>query len=238
MKSPIALISTLTSDVICDSEGKEIRTAEGGPALFIGRALAAEGVEFKLHQGPKLRVEIVVRPEGEVGKIAPFKSALEIGADLLAPWTIVSTVLQEWRFAEGVALPQQLCVDIQGFVRDGDRFGGKRQWDIAPVLVDQIFCMKGTAEEFNYLPADIIERQKHRILLITNGAKGVDAFINGSHHSFPVKSPVLGLANTIGAGDTLLGYFAAGMYRGLPVEQAIEAAMSKTAVFLRVKSGG
>ena len=235
LKLPISLISTLTEDVLLDEQGKVISTSQGGPGLFIGNALLGEGVPFRLIEGDRLKVEILVTPRGEFGKIPTKPREMAIDADLLNGWAIISTVVGEWKLPEEGRLSGCLFVDLQGFVRDGTNFGGKKVWSLDDSIARQIFCIKGTAEETKYLPPSVLEDQKQRLLLITNGKNGVDMYFRGDHHHYQVKEEVVGLKNTIGAGDTLLGNFAAQLFKGNSPDQALQTAIGNTSIFLKQK---
>ena len=233
-KPSISLISTATVDIFMDKQETVLASAEGGPALFLGRALAEERVPYDTCNGELLKVEILVTADGEFGRIPVVPAPMPIKQEVLSDWTIVSTVLEEWQFVSDVDLPAHLFVDLQGFVRDGQNFGGKKQWDISPKLAGQIFCMKGTAEEVRYLPPAVLADQKRRLLLITHGKDGVELFAKGKRQHFAAEQ-IPGLKHTVGAGDTLFGHFIAGLYKGATPEAALKQALRRVARFLKRK---
>jgi hypothetical protein len=224
----------VTEDILLDEDGKVISTSKGGPSLFLKKALAAESIPFEPHEGDPLTVEILVTPDGEFGRIPQVPQQALIQLELMGEWTVVSTVLGEWQFPGGITLQGRVFVDLQGFVRDGKNFGAKKMWDVDPKLAEQIFCLKGTAEEARYIPEEVLEDQKRRLLIITRGKDGLDVFFKGEHREFGIEE-VQDLKDTIGAGDTFLGYFVASMFKGNEPFEAAQRATQRTADFLREK---
>lgn len=234
MNETIHIVSTYANDILLDDQGVVFARHPGGPIRFIERALTDVDVPHQSHSGEDMDVEILVTDKGEFGRVsqqpAPRKLS-EIGAP---KWAIVSTVLDEWTI-DDAAIPQKLFVDIQGYVRDGGIFVQKRQWSISPQTAQKIYCVKGTEEEITYIPADILESQKQRLLIVTKGADGVDIYHKGKLTTVPAVK-VRTLKDTIGAGDTFLAYLAASLYAGLSVPDAGMRAAHKTAEFLRTKN--
>lgn len=230
----ISLISTLAEDVLINTDGQIISKSKGGPALFVGNALAAEGIAFELFEAPPLRIEILVTPKDECSKTPAPPQQSFISPKILKDYTIVSTILDEWQFSSGLLLPPRMFVDVQGFVREAQKFGDKKAWKVNQVLADQIFCIKGTAEEIKYLPEAVLERQKQRLLIITRGKDGVEMFYKGKRRHFNINE-VKGLKHTIGAGDTFMGHFVAKIYKGAPVVDAARYAILDVVAFLKQK---
>ncbi|HLZ15310.1 MAG TPA: PfkB family carbohydrate kinase [Candidatus Saccharimonadales bacterium] len=220
--------------MLVDPSGKIIRNQKGGPALFIEQAIRSEGLPYRLLAGDRVNVEILVTPTGEYGRVAVPPTEYFAQTDALTEWTIVSTILDEWNLTDLQVLPARLFIDIQGYVRKPGDFGQKQFWGGLPKLADQIFCLKGTAEEIKCLPRPVIEDQKTRLLIVTYGDEGADIFYEGRRSRIKANK-IAGLDNTIGAGDTFLAYTAASMYRGSPPEAAATYAAQKTAQFLQQK---
>jgi hypothetical protein len=230
---PISVVSTYTSDILIDSGNKLLDLRSGGPAYFISAALSTENVDFELITGNDITTEILITKEGEYGKIPIQPKSLHLKNTKLNPWTIVSTVLDEWDISN-ISLPDYTFIDIQGFVRNGSDFGIKKVWKNSQKIIAQSYCIKGTAEEINMLPAPLLETQKKKLLIITNGSKGLDLYVNGKQYFLAVNE-LKELPDTIGAGDTFFAYMVAGMYKGLSAVDACVYSINKTTFFLENK---
>lgn len=231
-KSILTLVSTLTQDIVI-KDGKEVQSFEGGPGLFISRALKSESIAFNFVHGPRLRAEIELVPGGEIGRVPPITERRYVADVGLTDWTIISTLLDEWGLKDMPVVPY-LFIDVQGLVRDGRDFGKKKKWLVPAGLAENIYCLKGTAEEIGLLDREFISSQKNKLLIITHGAKGAEIFYRGSSRTIKAAS-VNGLKDTIGAGDTFFGFFVAALYKGKDPFSAAEDAVQKTRGFLLTK---
>ncbi len=231
MNPYIDVMSTLSTDKLLDEQSKVLALQAGGPALFIESALKSTNIPYKMNYGNTINVEILLTTAGEFGRVrkAPNKQS----AVSSSGWVIVSTILDEWQLSN--PLPDKLFVDLQGYVRDGTDFGKKQPSKTINRMAGEIFCLKGTKEEVSCLSESALERQKRRLLLITDGDQGVELFYKGLSSSFSVNK-ISGLSNTIGAGDTFLAYFVASMFRGGAPKVATQYAIDQTSIFLRTKS--
>ena len=230
-KRYINILSSFSKDRLIDEQGTVLALQAGGPALFIKNTLENTGVPFKLNCGTPIEVEILITNKGEFGRISqlPRQQTNDLA---LADWAIVSTVLDEWQLNE--PLPSKLFVDLQGYVRDGSDFGKKQTSTIINRLAGKVFCLKGTKEEVSYLAKNSLERQKKKLLVITNGSQGVELYYRGKYKYFPV-SKVENLSNTIGAGDTFFAYFVASMFQDDNPAVAAQYAIEQTNKFLKTK---
>jgi len=226
----ITVVATNAEDVLIGPQG-EIGRQPGGPMMFIKAALLEAKVSFTPIAGESIVVEILV--EEELGRVPNRPTPRSLGDLVLSNWVILSTVCGEWEVPTEGELPPRLCVDLQGIVR-GDDFSEKRVWDIDPEVARNIFCIKGTCDEVAYLPARVREEQKERLLVITNGPNGVELFHKGEYRRLEATA-IDDLPDTIGAGDTLMGWLTAGMYQGMKPEVAAVRAMRRTEQFLRAK---
>jgi sugar/nucleoside kinase (ribokinase family) len=230
----ISVVSSFSEDIIVNDRNEQLKRIRGaGPAYFITNALRDEAIAFDLLADDTTQVEILVTPEGEFGKV-PTRSPIKPIDAKLADWTIISTILNEWDITSVTVWPSHLFVDLQGYVRNDDDFGKKQRWDDIALFADKIFCLKGTVEEMKYVPAKVREGQKRRLLIITNGSRGLDLYYKGGHTYIPCKR-VTGQKNTIGAGDTFMAYFVASMYKGCAPVDAARHASGKTTCFLENK---
>src|SRR5262249_52265213 len=149
------------TDILLNEQGQELSRKPGGPLHFIEQALQQETVPFQSYSGVPMEVEVMVTSHGEFGKVThepPPRRLAEVAA---LEWALVSTLLREWDIL-GATLPAKLCVDIQGYVRDGQDFGTKKTWDDVGEVAGDIFCLKGTEEELACLPPAVYEAQKQR----------------------------------------------------------------------------
>lgn len=229
-KAPITVVSTYTIDVLLNERGEHLEVDEAGPARFISNALEGEDLPFSLIAGKPMTVEILVTANGEFGKI-PDRSPRQRIPALVSDWVILSTVLNEWDMFSIKKWPAHLFVDLQGFVRNGSNFGQKQQWDEIGLFDSKIFCLKGTREEFEYIPKCVLEQQKQRMMVITDGSESIELFYRGRPFRIPVQR-MIGLKNTIGAGDTLIACLVAAMYKGNNPVEAVLHSSKMTARFL------
>lgn len=227
-KRRLIVFSSFSQDTIINGQGVKIGIKPGGPALFIRNALTTVSIPFSLSTGKVIDVEILLKSEGEFGRIQklPNKHFCSLP---MSNWIIVSTILDEWQFDD--PLPARLFVDLQGYVRDGSDFGAKRSNENINRLAGKIFCLKGTKEEISYLSNDAIARQKKQILLITDAANGVELYNKGRYTYLPVNK-INGLTDSIGAGDTFFAYFVASMFIGTTPTNAARYAINQTYQFL------
>lgn len=233
--SKVSVVSSYARDTLVDERGNIISSQEGGPLIFIKNALEINNVPHELFYGPKIEIEILVADSGEFGKLASKITSKEIDFKNLSDWTIISTLSDEWRFNKIKDYKKgKIFVDIQGYVRDGNNFGGKKFWEESQFFNDKIFCMKGTREELCYLPEKVIEDQKKRLLIITDGEKGVEIHSRNKRRYFNLKKRVV-VKNTIGAGDTFLGSFIAKLFKGYSIEESAIFAQKQTSIFLQKK---
>lgn len=72
--------------------------------------------------------------------------------------------------------------------------------------------------------------------IVTKGAKGATVFHNGLNEVIEFAAPRVDVVDTTGAGDTFIGYFAAGLDQGDSFEQAVSNAL--TAASLKVTKKG
>ena len=223
--------STYSVDSLVNEQGEVLAVRAGGPALFILRVLERELISFKLRFGQQIGVDILINDKGEFGRVPRQPQRRTINA-AHADWAVVSTVLDEWQLVE--PLPTMLFVDLQGFVRDGGNFGKKQPSKIIEDLAGKIFCLKGTREEINCLSKSALGIQKKKLLVITDGDKGVELYCRGQKQQIQITK-VGGLVDTIGAGDTYLAYFVAAMFRGDTPLVAAKYAAVNTSKFLKTK---
>ena len=231
-KGKISVFSTYSTDKIIKDGQVTINT--GGPLFFIKKALEDCCAPYISHHGETVNVEIKVNKDGEVGRVIGPQNKTKIVKGLASNFIVLSTIFNEWDMSKIGQSKAKIFVDIQGFVRDANKFGAKIVWEDSIQYSKKIYCLKGTKEEVNYLPKNVFKDQKNRLLVITDGKKGVEWFFKGKKYlvKIPreVKSP-----NTVGAGDTFFGYLIANIYKGKSVKLSILYAINKTSEFLESK---
>ena len=234
MKEEVNVFSTHATDILLNENGEVISRQPGGPILFIENVLRKNGVPFNSYSGETVNVEILITNHGEFGRVPNPPQTLAIPFTEVEDWLIVSTLLSDWDFSQMGNFQGKIFADIQGFVRDGKDFGKKRVWEESKGFAQKIFCLKGTKQEISFLPIEVQEDQKSRILIVTNGENGVDLFCQGTEIHLPVGK-VVKSKDTIGAGDTFFAYFVAAMFQGKSTTEAVRAAIQKTSEFLEEK---
>ncbi len=229
----ISVFSTYSTDKII-KDGR-VTTNTGGPLFFIEKALENCSVPYVSHHGETVNVEIKVNKDGEVGRVIGIQNKTKKVEDLNAKFLLISTIFNEWNLQKIGKSKAKIFVDIQGFVRGVNKFGAKVVWEDSIKYSKQVYCLKGTEEEMNYLPKNVYEDQKNRLLVITKGKKGVEWYLKGKKYLAliprEIKSP-----NAVGAGDTFFGYFVANIYKGKGIKFSIDNAISKTSEFLESKN--
>ncbi len=229
----ISIFSTYSTDKIIKDDQVTINT--GGPLCFIEKALDDCNVSYFSHHGEVVNIEIKANEDGEVGRVIGWQNKTKIVKDTTSKFIVISTIFNEWHMIKMDQSKAKIFVDIQGFVRDANKFGAKILWSDSIKYSKKIYCLKGTKEEMNYLPKNVYEDQKNRLLIITKGKKGVEWYLKGKKYLTliprEIKSP-----NTVGAGDTFFGYFVANIYKGNGIKLSIDNAISKTSEFLESKN--
>lgn len=228
------VFASFAEDILLNEERQELKRQMGGPAFFIQNALGKMGSKFELTSSTPAQVELVMTNAGEthtklVAKAAAFTPRF---ADLSGKGVLISTTINEINLQGIEKFPGPAFIDVQGYVRYPEDSSQKRLWEEGSQL--EAFCLKATQAELAFLPPQLIERQKHKILIVTKGSEGLDLYIQNKRHGIPVPNKIAG-RDTIGAGDTLLANFAARyLQTGNPLQSA-EYAMNAVVEFLSEK---
>ena len=231
MNKQLTILSTYAQDKLVNNKDV-IRTQLGGPALYLKNVFDTEGISFDAPEFPEMEVEILIKPDGEYGKVTnevkPQASQFNL---MTTPYLVISSILDEFDLSNIDSYKGKVFLDAQGYVRDGQNFGGKKMWVPSTNIAESIFCLKGTEEELMYLPTEFVESQKQKILIETRGAMGCRLFVFGKEYELLPKQ-VIQTQNTIGAGDTFFAYFIANSIKGIePADSAFQA-MASTSNFL------
>lgn len=231
MNKMISLVSTTSEDILINKKNEIVSKQPGGPLLFMENALEKLEITFHSYYGSPLPVKILITEHGELGKIDQIVKIQPFPVDTVSDFTIVSTILNEWNLENITNYTGILFLDIQGYVRDGKEFGKKKYWQDIIGFYTNIFCLKGTAEEIRYLPEVVVEKQKNKLLIITNGKQPIEIWFRGEKKMIPITS-VVKKVHAIGAGDTFFANFASQFKDSQDIEKSATFAIQQTNKFL------
>jgi len=232
----ITIFSTFTQDKIIDKKGGLISSQKGGPAFHISNVLKEENILFELITAPVMDIEILKTKDNEIGRVKTELKIQKIDfSKIKTPILVISTILNEFNLNGVSSFKGKVFLDVQGYVRDGSNFGGKKQFSPSKEIVSSIFCLKGTEEEIKYISSDFIEQQKQKIIIITKGSSGCEVFISGERFKLKTKKTVNAF-ETIGAGDTFFAYLISQFSRNNDFLKSVKYAMDQTSKFLTIKT--
>lgn len=235
-ENKITILSTFANDKLIGEDGSVIGKQSGGPAFYLKQALENEGVSFDLKTGSKMEVEILMTRNGEFGKVPKSPAPKKIQfAKIKTPFLLISSVLNEFDLANLSAFNGKVFLDIQGYVRNGNDFGKKKLWSLNREVFENIFCLKGTMEELQNLPAQYVQAQKQKVLLITKGKRGCEIFVFGKRYILKPTKVVI-TENTIGAGDTFFACFVSRFVKTENVFDSVRYAVKRTSAFLSAQN--
>ncbi len=221
----IIVVSSFAKDSIFKAKDR-IDVREGGPALFIKRALDDMDIEYELITGESGNVDIEIIDGEEIGRIRSvpkidFKPKAK--PDLL----LVSTLSDEYNLK---AAGEFNCLDIQGYVRGKE--GSKKVFDDKEIMRFDI--IKGTEEEFRYIPQNI--KKNIGLTLITKGKDGfeiIDNINNKRRYYKPNKK--ITCNDNIGAGDTFFAAFCIRYFQSREIDKSAIFARDYVERFLEEK---
>lgn len=198
----IKVFSTYTIDNIIDKKNNKQSTKKGGPAFYIENVFKKNDIRYKLFTGDPIRVKITVTEKGETGTIES-----DITSKLITEFEhnsiiLISTVSNEWILNSNIKEIGKIFLDVQGYVRAAKN----DESTYKSSFWNNIFCMKGTREEIDSVPREIIEHQKAKLLIITNGSDGCNIFFKNNEYRFRPKN-IINAKDTVGAGDTFFAGF-------------------------------
>lgn len=199
MEKKISIISTFAEDRITYLETGKRKTAIGGPAFWITKALRKLRTPYSLISPHKRAITNIVAQGGEETGSLVFVPKIKIGRNLKGNF-IISTLADEFELGKIRRLVGFVALDIQGYARVS-----KKQIPLTERVAESIPLLKATREEIKKLDKRVAASQKKRILIVTKGNQGFDIYKNGKMHSFasrPVKTK-----DTLGAGDSFLSAF-------------------------------
>jgi|SRR3989344_232412 len=230
----ITVLSTFAEDKIIDNN-KIIKTQKGGPAFYILNVFQKTNLSIEIIKGPILKIEMILKKEGEAGKVKTGIKVKKINfSKIKSQFIIISTILNEFDLSGISTFSGKIFLDIQGYVRKGEDLGGKKKWIFSKEIFSSIFCLKGTQEEIRYLQKDFLKEQKKKILIVTNGKIGCTIF--AFEKKYEIKNiRKVNAPDTIGAGDTFFAHF---IYKFIKTSNVVSSgryAVAKTSNFLEYK---
>lgn len=230
--SPLSIVSTKSTDTLLNNNQEVIKKAPGGPLHFIENVLKEQDIPYKSFFRNNMKVTILITDRGEFGKIDQNYIQRTFPFSEVTENVIVSTILDEWNISALKYYRGNVFLDVQGYVREGKHFGQKKLWNESKLIIDFVTCLKATREEMTFLPPTVLELQKKRILLITDGSNAIEVWYKNKKTTFPVK-PKVNTEHTIGAGDTFFAYFVSRYIASSNVEISIRHAITETNKFLK-----
>lgn len=235
-KNKIAILATFAKDRFINETTGIAYEQDGGPALYLTTTFTSEDISFHLRSSSVARVDILIKPTEELGKITVKPDLVTVSFDdVKDSFLVISTLLDEVNLAGLRDFKGTVFLDIQGYVRDGSDFGKKKIWNPPPEISDAIFCLKGTSEELRYIPDSFAAKQKTKLLIETKGKRGCEIFFHGDRIIIP-SSRTVNAVHAVGAGDTFFAYFISRYIRGGDPRTSGHYAVEKTAEFLAVRT--
>lgn len=226
----IEVFSTYTKDFIVDKTKNKKAARRGGPAFFIENVFKKNKVAYKMN-AQKAEIKIDLKNGIERGFLNSLLKTKNITTTEKAGLVIISTVDSEWILKNEFSDETKLFLDVQGYIRVAKNDQSIFKYD----FWKNIYCMKGTKEEIQQIPKEIIKRQKEKILLVTKGSKGCDIYSKGKKMVLKPKT-IAETKNTIGAGDTFFASFIVAFVKNnYNIVESGNFAIKETLIFLNNK---
>ena len=231
MKS-VTLIASRTVDHINNLDQSVRLERAGGPAFYCKQAMEVLG--YRVHlvtAGQPANVFITIRNRREsirIDRIAKIK----LTGRLPARNVLLSPILGEFELEQLARRRCQIFLDAQGYIRAKGENIAKR-WLCSTRLVKNVVALKVNQQESRYVPEEILDLFRTRILLITRGREGMEIWDRNKRHVIhanPVDAP-----DSLGAGDTFFGSFVVTYLESGNARLAAQAAMIRAEQLLRRK---
>lgn len=180
----------------------------------------------------------MITPRGAQGKMTRIPRPVQTPFGCIkTPFIMISTLIGEFDLRGLSRFQGKAFLDVQGYVNDPVGFGKKRRWEPDQEVMDSIFCLKGTEAEIMCLPEKWKKDQQKKVLLITKGERGCEAFIAGEQYPV-VPLSVVETNNTVGAGDTFFAHCISAFIRCGDMRGSMAWAVEQTAAFLAERERG
>jgi len=231
----VTILSTFAKDKIIDRKRKIVTIKKGGPAFYLSNVFKKEKILFNFITSSIAEIEILITKNGEIGKVKEKPKIQKIDfSKIKTDYLVISTILNDFNLSGVSFFKGKIFLDIQGYVRDSRRLGGKKFFSPPEEIISSVFCLKGTKEELKYIPKIWLNQQKQKILIITKGKLGCEVFIFGKKFQLRPKKKIIA-PNTVGAGDVFFAYTISKFLKTNEILKSIEYALKRTSEFLLSK---
>lgn len=207
----VTLVSSFTVDRFPAGQDGRRRELPGGPAHYVGSALARLGVPYVVITGEVASVEVIPGPTGEHYLIPPLDKIV-LPERISSPAVILSPIMGEIDPETVPTIDGILVVDLQGFVRRPMRPTDELFEVDLTELLRRADVVKAADAELSQLSHTSLDAVRSTMLVRTHGARGATIVDRGK--TVEVAGHPVQAAHTVGAGDTFLAGFVAGLLRG------------------------
>ena len=231
MKSVI-LIASRTIDYINNLDLSIQLKRPGGPALYCKRAMDDFGYRVHLITTSRpTQVFITIRGGHESIRIDRVPK-IRLKGHLPSRNVVLSPILGEFNLEKLTRRQCRIFLDAQGYVRAVGE-DQTQVWSCDPRNLKNVIVLKVNQRESSYVPDEILDLLRERILLITHGKEGVEVWERGSRHM--VRGKEILTPDTLGAGDTFFGSFVAAFLEAGDAKTAAKIAITKAEQLLKRK---
>ena len=231
----LTILSAFAKDKVIDKKRGVISIKRGGPAFYLLDIFKKEKVSFNLITPSLTEVEILITKDGEIGRVKKKSKIQKIDfSKIKTPFIIISTILNEFKLNGISSFQGKIFLDIQGHVRNGRQFGGKKFFSPPKEITSSVFCLKGTKEELKYIPKIWLNQQKQKILIVTKGKLGCETFISGKKFKIKPEKQII-TSGTVGAGDVFFAYTISKILKTNDILKSVAYALKRTSEFLLSK---
>lgn len=216
-----------TDDIVVNADRNTIEKRNGGPALYLKKALEKMGETPDVAEGKKGIVEIHFKDGEEIGRVS---SACRVNlAPIASSIVLVSAIGNEVNLDKLKGDFREIHVDAKGFVRDPEHFGGRRNWALKNV--EKVKVLKTTQLDMQYLPENLVSHlRKNGVMLVAKTGGKFTLIDRGAETDYELG--YVPTSDTVGSGATLLASFSAEYSRGKDAKKAMEGAVKAVKEFL------
>lgn len=145
---------------------------------------------------------------------------------------LLSPILSEFNLEQIAQKNCHVFLDAQGYIRaKGEDL--TQRWICTPETVKNVVALKVNQRESGYVPEEILNLFRSRVLLITCGQEGVEVWDSGKRHQ--IHGHPVEVVDTLGAGDIFFGSFVAAYLQSSNALSATRLAMQKAEQLLQRK---
>ena len=207
-------------NIIIDRDRDEIEMREGGPAHYIKKVFDEFGEEYEVAKSKKGIMEIHIQGGEEAGRfpLACKMPNSPISSEIVLAYPILGEVCLDRLKGDF----KQIYADSRGFVRDPEKFGGKRNWIVKNV--EKVKVLKTTHVEIEYVPENLLSHIKKNGVLVVykeNGNVGVTE--KGEEQEYSMEK--CSASDSIGCRETFFAAFSHEYAKGGDAKKAAEFAV-------------